>query len=110
MFAVCAWTQIAVYNQGFSFLYNTFYQGPPKFCQGGAAPPAPALATPLLPTSVSAALHSMKDVDLYVSLLSGLDPSFFGNVSLKDKLALIVVVHISKSCRLQSQFSQDTFK
>ena len=42
-----------------------------------------------LPTNVLAALHSMDDVDLYVSLLGGLNPNFFGNVSLKDELALI---------------------
>ena len=27
-----------LYNQGFPFLYNTFCQGGPKFCQGGRAP------------------------------------------------------------------------
>jgi hypothetical protein len=53
-----------------------------------------------LPTSVLSALHSMDDVDLYVSLLGGLNPNFFGNVSLKDELALIVVKHISKLCTI----------
>jgi hypothetical protein len=28
-----------LYNQGFPFLYNTFYQGVSKFCQGGGGWP-----------------------------------------------------------------------
>jgi hypothetical protein len=46
----CIIDSMKLYNQGFPFLYNTFYQvgvGWAKFCQGGQAPPAPALATPL---------------------------------------------------------------
>jgi hypothetical protein len=35
-----------LYNQGFPFLYNTFYQGGGKILPGGGA--APALATPLI--------------------------------------------------------------
>ena len=37
-----------LYNQGFPFLYNTFYQGTPggKFCRGGPVPgPSPGYAS-----------------------------------------------------------------
>ena len=45
----CIIDSMKLYNQGFPFLYNTFYQGSPKILPGGegVANPAPALATPL---------------------------------------------------------------
>ena len=48
----CIIDSMKLYNQGFPFLYNIFYQGAQNFASGGggggAPTPAPALATPLL--------------------------------------------------------------
>jgi hypothetical protein len=43
----CIIDSMKQYNQGFPFLYNTFYQGGGKILPGGGGPPAEALATPL---------------------------------------------------------------
>jgi hypothetical protein len=45
----CIIDSMKLYNQGFPFLYNKFYQGGANCAGGGggAGPPPPALATPL---------------------------------------------------------------
>ena len=47
-----------LYNQGFPFLYNTFYQGPPKILPGGP----PALATPLSLCSIRSAHYPSENI------------------------------------------------
>jgi hypothetical protein len=46
----CIIDSMKLYNQGFPFLYNTFYQGAPKILpEGGGSPgPGPGYASALL--------------------------------------------------------------
>ena len=53
----CIIDSMKLYNQGFPFLYNTFYQGGPNILLGGPGPSAPALATPLLVVRGSKGFH-----------------------------------------------------